>query len=148
MSNTVRWDMGAAKVIATSKQTIASATTTSFDFGTPDDINLASAASRTAGYDAGDRILIVLTATTGGTTHNLTWVVEDAPDNGSNAIGTTAAADTSLVYGALAEGTSDAYTVIAVKTKPGRPWIRVRATDTGTDSFVCACVVMAIPSGM
>ena len=148
MSNTVRWDMGAAKVIATSKQTIASATTTSFDFGTPDDINLASAASATAGYTPGDRILIVLTATTAGVTHSLTWVVEDAPDNGSGAIGTTAAADTSLVYGALAEGTGDAYTVIAVKTKPGRPWLRVRATDTGTDSFVCAAVVLAVPSGL
>lgn len=148
MSTGVRWDMGAMKLIASAKQTIASATTTAFDFGTPNDVNLASAASATAGYTPGDRILVVLTASTAGSTHNLTWVIEDAPDNGSGAIGTTAAADTSAVAGALAATTGDDYSAFAVKVKPGRPWLRVSATDSGTDSFVCHCSVYAMPSGL
>lgn len=147
MSTTVRYDMAATKLIASSKQTIASATTTSFDFGTPDDINLASLASRDAGYTPGDRILIVLTASTAGTTHNLTWVIEDADDS-SGSIGSTAAAVTTAVAGALAATTGDDYSAFAVKVQPGRPWIRVRATDTGTDSFVCHCTVWAVPSGL
>lgn len=147
MSTGVRYDMAAAKLIAQSKQTIASATTTSFDFGTPDDINLASNASAVAGYSPGDRILIVLTASTAGTTHDLTWVIQDADDS-SGSIGTPATAVTTAVAGALAASTGDDYSAFAVKIQPGRPWLRVRATDSGTDSFVCHCTVWAIPSGL
>src|SRR4051794_17454531 len=129
MSGT-RWDMANLTKIAEAKQTIASATTTSFDFGTPDDINLAAL----SGYTAGDRILIVLTASTAGSTSNLTWVIEDAPDS-SGSIGSTAAATTYAVAGALAATTGDDFSAFAVKLQPGRPWIRVRATDSGTDSF-------------
>jgi hypothetical protein len=148
MSTTVRKDMVAMKLIASSKQTIASATTTDFDFGTPNDINLASAASAAAGYSPGDRILIVLTASTAGSTHNLTWVIQDSADNGSGAIGTPAAAETFAVNGALAATTGDDYSAFAMTVKPGRPWIRVQATDSGTDSFVCHCTVWAVPSGL
>lgn len=147
MSTTVRYDMAAMKLIASAKQTIASATTTSFDFGTPDDINLASAASATAGYSPGDRILIVLTASTAGTTHDLTWIIQDADDS-SGSIGTPATAVTTAVNGALAASTGDDYSAFAMKVQPGRPWIRVRATDSGTDSFVCHCTVWAVPSGL
>ncbi len=148
MSTNVRYDMSAMKLIASSKQTIGSATTTSFDFGTPDDINLASAASRNAGYSPGDRVLVVLTASTAGTTDNLTWVIQDAPDNGSGAIGTPATAVTSAVNGALAATTGDDYSAFAVKIQTDRPWLRIRATNSGTDSFVCHCTVWAIPSGL
>jgi hypothetical protein len=148
MSTTVRWDLGAMKKIASSKVTINSATTTSFDFGTPDDINLASAASATAGYSPGDRVLVVLTASTGGTTNNLTWVIQDAPDS-SGSIGTPATAVTSAVAGALAATTGDDYSMFAVKVQPSRPWLRVRVTSDGaTDTFVCHCSVYALPSGM
>lgn len=147
VSTTVRTDMAAMKLIASSKQTIASATTTAFDFGTPDSINLASNASAVAGYTPGDRILVVLTASTAGVTHNLTWVIEDADDSSGN-IGTPAAATVSAVAGALAATTGDDYSAFAVTTKNGRPWLKISATDTGTDSFVCHCTVWAVPSGL
>lgn len=142
MTTTVRWDMAAMTKIASSKVTINSATTTSFDFGTPDDINLATV----AGYTPGDRILVVLTASTGGTTNNLTWVIQDAPDS-SGSIGSTATAVTSAVAGALAATTGDDYSAFAVQVQPNRPWLRVRVTSDGaTDTFVTHCSVYAVPN--
>lgn len=142
MSSTVRWDLAGAETVATSKVTIATATTTAFDFGTPNDVNLAAAAN----YDPGDRILVVLTASTAGTTDNLTWVIQDADDS-SGSIGTPAAATTSAIAGALASTTGDAFCVFAVKLKPGRPWLRVAVTSDGaTDTFVTHCTVLAVPS--
>ncbi len=142
MSTTVRWDMAAAAKIASSKVTISTATTTSFDFGTPNDIDLAN----TSGYEPGDRVLVVLTASTGGTTDSLTWVIEDAPDS-SGSIGSTTAATVSAVAGALAATTGDDFSAFAVKLIPGRPWLRVRVTSGGaTDTFVTHCSVYAVPS--
>src|SRR3954464_7168856 len=97
--SSVRYDMAAMTKLASSKVTISTATTTSFDFGTPDDINLASI----TGYTPGDRILVVLTASTAGTTDSITWVIQDADDS-SGSIGTPATAVTSVVAGALAAG--------------------------------------------
>lgn len=136
----VRWDLEGLTKIASSKVTIATATTTSFDFGTPDDINLATV----AGYGPGDRVLVVLTASTAGTTNNLTWVIQDAPDS-SGSIGTPAAATVNAVAGALAATTGDDFSAFAVKLKPGRPWLRVRVTSDGaTDTFVTHCSVYAL----
>jgi len=134
--------MAAMTKIASSKVTIATATTTSFDFGTPDDINLASV----TGYTPGDRVLVVLTASTAGTTDSLTWVIQDAPDS-SGSIGSTATAVTSVVAGALAAGTSDDASAFAVQVQPNRPWLRVRVTSSGaTDTFVTHCSVYAVPN--
>lgn len=142
MASTIRWDMGGAELVASSKVTIATATTTSFDFGTPNDIDLRN----TSAYDPGDRILVVLSASTAGTTDSITWVIEDAPDS-SGSIGTTAAAVTSFISGALAAGTGDDRTVAAVQLQPDRPWLRVRVTSSGaTDTFVTHCTVLAVPS--
>lgn len=141
MSN-VRYDMAAMTLIGSSKVTIATATTTSFDFGTPDDINLATV----AGYTPGDRILVVLTASTAGTTDALTWVIQDADDS-SGSIGTPATAVTSAVAGALAAGTGDDYSAFAVQVQPNRPWLRVRVTRVGTtDTHVTHCSVYAVPN--
>lgn len=137
-----RWDMGNITKVASSKVTINSATTTSFDFGTPDDINTALL----TGYSPGDRILVILTASTAGTTNNLTWVIQDADDS-SGSIGTPATAVTSVVAGALAATTGDDFSAFAVKIQPGRPWIRVRVTSDGnTDTFVTHCSVYAVPN--
>lgn len=143
MSN-VRYDLANMAKLASSKATIATATTTSFDFGTPDDINLAAL----SGYSPGDRVLVVLTASTAGTTDSLTWVIQDAPDS-SGSIGSTATAVTSVVAGALAAGTSDDASAFAVQVQPGRPWLRVRVTSSGaTDTFVTHCSVYAVPNGV
>jgi len=92
MSTTVRWDLSAARKIASSKVTISTATTTSFDFGTPDDVDLSALST----YHPGDRLLAILSASTGGTTDSLTWVIQDADDS-SGSIGTPATAVTSAV---------------------------------------------------
>lgn len=137
--STVRWDMAGLTRLATSKVTISTATTTSFDFGTPDDINLAAL----SGYQPGDRLLLVLTASTAGTTDSLTWVVQDAPDS-AGSIGTPATAVTSAAAGALAATTGDDYSAFAVKVQPGRPWLRVRVTSSGaTDTFVTHAILFA-----
>lgn len=141
MSN-VRWDLAAMTKIASSKVTISTATTTSFDFGTPDDINLAAL----SGYTPGDRILVILTASTAGTTDSITWVIQDAPDS-SGSIGSAATAVTSVVAGALAAGTGDDASAFAVQVQPNRPWIRVRVTSSGaTDTVVTHCSVYAVPN--
>lgn len=136
---------GDLHVLGTSKVTISTATTTSFDFGTPDDINLATNTANAPGlaFEHGDRVLVILTATTGGTTDSLTWVIQDANDS-SGSFGTAATAVTS---GTLAVGTSDAHSQIAVKLQAGRPWLRIRVTSSGaTDTFVCHCTVLGVPA--
>lgn len=142
MSNT-RWDMDSIIAVASTNQAISSATTSSFDFGTPDDINTADL----PGYVPGARLLVVLTASATGTTDSLTWVIQDAPDNGSGSIGSTATAVTNVVSGALAAGTGSDCTVVAVKIQPGRPWIRIRATSNGAnDTFTLHATVLQIPN--
>lgn len=144
MADTIRWDMAGAELLGSSKVTISTATTTSFDFGTPNDIDL----STNANYDHGDRILVVLSASTAGTTDSLTWVIQDADDN-AGSIGTPATALTSFVTGALAGTTGDDFTVAAVRLQPERPWLRVRVTSSGaTDTFVTHCMVLAVPSSV
>lgn len=144
MSSTVKWDLAAITKIAESKVTINSATTTVFDFGTPNDIDLSALTT----YSPGDRVLIVLTATTAGTTDALTWVIQDAPDS-SGSIGTPATAVVNAVAGALSAGTGDDYSAFAVKLQPNRPWLRVSVTRVGTtDTHVTHCSVYAIPSNV
>lgn len=144
MSTVHKWDMAGAKVLGTSKVTISTATTTSYDFGTPDDINLAAETD----YDPGDRIMVVFSASTGGTTNNLTFHVQDAPDS-SGSIGTPAAATVHAISGALASETGDGFCVVGVKLLPGRPWLRCRVqSDGATDTFVTHCTVLAVPSNV
>lgn len=137
----VRKDLAGLKVLGSSKVTISTATTTAFDFGTPNDLDLSSLAN----YSPGDRVLVVLTASTAGTTDALTWVIQDADDS-SGSIGTPATAVTDAIEGALAAGTGDDYSVFAVEVQNGRPWLRVSATRVGTtDTHVCHCTVFAVP---
>lgn len=144
MSSTTKWDLAAAKVLGTAKVTISTATTTSFVFGTPTDINLAALAN----YRPGDRIMVVFSGSTAGTTDSLTFVVQDAPDS-AGSIGATAPGVTSMVSGALASGTGDGFAVAAVQVQNGRPWLRFRVTSSGaTDTFVTHCTVLAVPSNV
>lgn len=131
------------KILATAKISVVN-TTTSFDFGTPDDIYLPGL----SGFKSSDRIVLLLDASTTGSTDSLTWVVQDAPDS-SGSIGTPATAVTDATGGTLAGGTGDDYRVVGVQLQTNRPWLRVRATGSGaTDTFTCRCTVLAIPSGL
>lgn len=144
---TVRDLLGAdVKVIGSAKVTINSATTTAFDFGTPNDIKLAAAAGAPGnGYRPGDRLMVIFDASTAGTTDTVSFSVQDAPDS-SGSIGTPATAKTD---GTLTGGTGDRYAVTGVQVKAGRPWLRCRVTSTGaTDTFVAQCIVLALPRDM
>lgn len=126
------------RVLGHAKVSIATATTTAADFGTPNDLNLAAL----PGYQPGDRILAVITSTTAGTTDTTDFVVQDAPDS-AGSIGTPAAA---VVDGTISGGTGDQVTVISVKVQAGRPWLRFsahRAAGT-TDTTVVSVVVLAV----
>jgi hypothetical protein len=126
------------KVLGTSKVTISTATTTAFDFGTPNDIDLASEDN----YAPGDRILVVFDASTTGTTDTVSFSVQDADDS-SGSIGTPA---TAVTDGTLTGGTGDQYAHTAVQLQAGRPWLRCRVTSDGaTDTFVAQCTVFALP---
>jgi len=140
---------GRVRVIGKAKVTIATATTTAFDFGTPNDVNLATAVNTEPGfgYRHGDRIVALFDASTAGTTDTVSFSVQDAPDS-AGSIGTPATAVTTDVSGsALSGGTGDRYAVASVRLQAGRPWLRCRVTSTGaTDTFVAQCTLLAIPA--
>lgn len=115
-----------------------------FDFGTPDNINLATATTSAPGlgYRAGDRLLAVITTDSDGTTSAITATILDAPDS-SGSIGSTAAA---VVDGTLLMGTGDKATAYGIVVQPGRPWIKIGVSnDNATDTVLCYCTVWAIP---
>ena|ERR1700742_4133343 len=125
------------RILGQAKVTINTATTTNFDFGTPDDINLAALAN----YKHGDKLLVIFSATTAGTTDTVSFSVQDANDS-AGSIGTPA---TAVTDGTLTGGTGDRRTLTAVQIQPGRPWIRCRVTSTGaTDTFVASALVCAV----
>lgn len=146
MSTTVRWDKPSdAHAIANASQVIAANATTAFDFGTPDDINLAS-----SGYKPGDMVMVVLSATrAAGTTSTLTFTIQDADDNAGN-IGTPATAVTggTIPTFAAASGAVNKSAIISVRVQPGRPWLRINAVHGvgGTDSFQAHASVWGVRS--
>lgn len=126
------------RLLGSGKVTINSATTTSIDFGTPDDLYLPNIAN----YHAGNRILVIFRSTTAGTTNAISFVVQDAPDS-SGSIGTPTAA---LTDGTLTGGTGDQTAATAVLLQYGRPWLRCRATGVGSpDRHVVSALVYALP---
>lgn len=131
--------------LGTSKGSIATATTTAFDFGTPNDLKIPDLAN----FEHGDRILIVLHNTTAGTTDTTAWTIQDAPDN-AGSIGTPATADTKVLAGSLAGGTGDQYCVVSVTPKSGRPWLRVNLTRASgtTDTVTGTVSVIAVPAAL
>lgn len=138
---------GEFKLLGKGKVSISTATTTSVDFGTPDDINLLT----NTNYAPGDRIVAIFDASTAGTTDTTAFVVQDAPDS-SGSIGTAATAVTEVMSGGdtLAGGTGDRYAVVGVRLQPDRPWLRFRATRASgtTDTTVVQVTVLAIPHGI
>jgi len=126
------------RVLATSTASIATATTTNFSA----DLNLAASSV----YKPGDRVFIVIRATTAGTTDSTSFSVQDAPDN-AGSIGTPAAAVTTTLPAAA---TGNQTVVIGVQLQPGRPWLRVRTTRASgtTDTLLCSAVILAVPHSL
>jgi hypothetical protein len=134
-------DLVVPRVVATGNFQINTATTTSIDFGTPDDVKMAPNSTG----NKGERLVLVITARTSGTTDAISFVVQDAPDS-SGSIGTPATAVTS---GTLTGGTGTQVATVGIKLQPSRPWIRVRATRVGTtDTHHVTAVLLAVPPNM
>lgn len=143
-------------VLATAKASIATVTTTTFDFGTPDDINLQTVTASAPGLGflgTGMRLLIVLDGTTAGTTDSSSYILQDAPDN-AGSIGTPADIPAAnLIYGStntIAAGTGDRLVIVSPILQAGRPWLRVKVSRAAgtTDTLVTKCVVLGIPQGL
>lgn len=133
-------------VLGTATATFTGTTETALDFGTPNDLDLAN----TAAYEHGDRVLIVLTADTAGTTDSLTVLVYDADDN-AGSIGTPAAAVVDHPHADydLTGGTGNHIAVASVQLQAGRPWLRVALDASGaTDSWEVHAIVLGVPTGL
>lgn len=130
------------RVLGTATGSIATVTTVNLDFGTPDDLKLAVGAT----FQPGDRIILVIRATTAGTTDATSFSVQDAPDN-AGAIGTPATAITTALPAAA---TGNQTVVIGVQLQPNRPWLRVRATRASgtTDTLLVSAVALAAPHNL
>lgn len=133
-------------VLGSASQTIAANGTVAFDFGTPDDLNLASAS---VGYASGMRLLLVLSdVRAAGTTSTLGYTVQDAPDS-AGSIGTPA---TALTDGTSLTGTAAAThtKVVGIALQTNRPWLRVNAVHGGggTDSYQAHAVLLGFPGGL
>lgn len=135
-------ELVAPRVLGTAVGSIATATTLNLDFGTPDDLKLAVGAT----FQPGDRLVVVITATTAGTTDSTSFSVQDAPDN-AGSIGTPATAVTTTLPAAA---TGNQTVVAGIQLQPGRPWVRVRATRASgtTDTLVVRAVLLAIPHNL
>ena len=140
----VRTDLAGTKLLGFDTLILTDGTETAFDFGTPNDLDLANLAN----YAHEDRVLVVCAGRTaaGQTADAVTWAVYDAPDN-AGSIGTPAAADLDIIEGALVGAVTEDVLVAAVNLKPGRPWLRVSADMQGTtDDYHVSCTVLAVPS--
>ena len=134
----VKWGT-TLRLLGSARLSITDAGTAFFDFGTPDNISLLTAAN----YNPGDRILVVITTDSDGTTDTITAVIQDADDS-AGSIGTAATAVTS---GTLLMGAADKAAAYGVQVQNGRPWLKIGVTESGsTDTIVCHCSVYALAS--
>jgi hypothetical protein len=136
------------KTIATDTLIVATAGTTVYDFGTPDDIYLPTYNSNL--YKSTDKLLLVLTAVrASGTTDSIAWTVQDADDtDGGTTIGTPATAITD--GGSLAAAKGDRAEIMGIELQAGRPWLRVSVVHSGggSDSYSTSATLLAIPAAL
>jgi hypothetical protein len=128
------------RVLATAKLAISTATTSNFNFGSPTDLKLNNLSLRSS-----DRIVIVFRATAAAATSNISFSIQDAPDN-AGSIGTPATATAIDALPAPVAG--DTTAIIGVNYLTDRPWLRLRATNSGTEAYTCTALVLAVPSGL
>lgn len=124
------------RVVGTSTGSIATATTINLTT----DFNLNTLLG--TNFRPLDRIVVVIRATTAGTTDSTSFSVQDAPDS-SGSIGTPATAITTALPAAA---TGNQTVLIGVQLQSGRPWLRIRATRASgtTDTLAVSAVVLAI----
>lgn len=128
------------RVLATAKLAISTATTSNFNFGSPTDLKVTN-----LGLRNGDRIVVVLRATAAAATSNISFSAQDAPDN-AGSIGAPVTAVTTDTFPAPVAG--DTTAVIGFVYNENRPWLRLRATNSGTEAYTCSALVLAVPSSL
>jgi hypothetical protein len=123
------------RVVGTSTGSIATATTVNLT----NDFNLNTLLG--TNFRPLDRIIIVIRATTAGTTDATSFSVQDANDN-AGSIGTPATAITTTIPAAA---TGNQTVLIGVQLQSGRPWLRIRAVRASgtTDTLAVSAVVLA-----
>lgn len=124
------------KVLGQFKNVIATATTQNSDLRLDTLTN----------YGSGDRIVVICRAVAAGTTSNISFSVQDALDNAGAINAGSAATAQSEPFPAPASG--DRTVIRGVMPVQGRPWLRLRATNSGTESYTYSILVLAIPSGL
>lgn len=131
-------ELVAPRTLATMTASIATVTTTNL----ASDVKVAVGAN----YQPNDRLILVITGSTAGSTDATSFDVQDAPDN-AGSIGTPAAAVTTTLPAAA---TGNQYVVIGIRLQPNRPWIRVRTTRAAgtTDTLVVRAVLLAAPHSL
>jgi hypothetical protein len=124
------------RVVGTSTGSIATATTVNLT----NDFNLNTLLG--TNFRPLDRIVIVIRATTAGTTDATSFSVQDANDN-AGSIGTPATAITTTIPAAA---TGNQTVLIGVQLQSGRPWLRIRAVRASgtTDTLAVSAVVLAM----
>jgi hypothetical protein len=128
------------RIVGTSTGSIATATTLNLT----GDFNLNTLLG--TNYRPLDRIIVIIRATTAGTTDATSFSVQDANDV-SGSIGTPATAITTTLPAAA---TGNQTVAIGVQLQSGRPWLRIRATRASgtTDTLVVSAVVLAVPHNL
>jgi hypothetical protein len=124
------------RLVGTSTGSIATATTVNLS----NDFNLNTLLG--TNFRPLDRIVIVIRATTAGTTDATSFSVQDANDN-AGSIGTPATAITTTIPAAA---TGNQTVLIGVQLQSGRPWLRIRAVRASgtTDTLAVSAVVLAM----
>src|SRR3954464_2381439 len=124
------------RLVGTSTGSIATATTVNLT----NDFNLNTLLG--TNFRPLDRIIIVIRATTAGTTDATSFSVQDANDN-AGSIGTPATAITTTLPAAA---TGNQTVLIGVQLQSGRPWLRIRAVRASgtTDTLAVSAVVLAM----
>jgi hypothetical protein len=124
------------RLVGTSTGSIATATTVNLT----NDFNLNTLLGTS--FRPLDRIVIVIRATTAGTTDATSFSVQDANDN-AGSIGTPATAITTTIPAAA---TGNQTVLIGVQLQSGRPWLRIRAVRASgtTDTLAVSAVVLAM----
>ena len=121
--------------------TIATAVTTPLDWGTPDDLKYSTLA-----INPMERLVLLLQAVAAAATSTLAFTVSDAEDSvGSIAAGTLAAARTN---GSLAPVAGTQLRFVGFEAMVNRPWLRVSAVNSGTESYAVRAYLLAVPSGI
>lgn len=132
------------RVLASTPAALVVATTTpaDLDWGTPNDLKFS-----TLSINPMDRLVLMIQAIAAGATSTLAFNVQDAADTGANAISVPSLA-AARTNGSVAAVAGTQLRFVGFEAMVGRPWLRVTATNSGTESYSIRAYLLAVPSGL